>query len=77
VPTRVVVLGVAYEAGVFTTAATDANGIVGHLFSDLVILALANTFLMPVALRFVLRRHGGRAAAPSSGTPPDFGNPSG
>jgi hypothetical protein len=44
---------------VFATAGTDTNGIADHLFSALVIMALANTFLMPVVLRFILRRHGG------------------
>ncbi len=73
---ELIALGVAYEGGVFATAGTDANGIADHLFSALVIMALANTFLMPVALRFVLRRHGGRAVAPSSGTPPDSGDTS-
>ncbi len=55
---ELIALGVAYEAGVFATAGTDANGIADHLFSALVIMALVNTFLMPVVLRFILRRHG-------------------
>ena len=39
--------------------------IVRYLFSALVIMALANTFLMPLALRAVLRRQG--PDAPSRG----------
>ena len=54
---ELVLLAVAYEAGLFPTAGPGASAIVGHLFSALVIMALANTLFMPVALRFVLRRH--------------------
>jgi hypothetical protein len=39
--------------------------VVRHLFSALVIMALANTFLMPLALRAALRRQG--PDAPSRG----------
>ena len=52
---ELVVLSVAYEAGVFAVADGDA-AVVRHLFSALVIMALANTFLMPLALRAALRR---------------------
>jgi len=54
---ELVVLRIAQEAGVFAAAVDDAP-IVRHLFSALVIMALANTFAMPIALRAVLRRHG-------------------
>jgi Kef-type K+ transport system membrane component KefB len=52
---ELVVLSVAYEAGVFAVADGDA-AVVRYLFSGLVIMALANTFLMPLALRAALRR---------------------
>ena len=52
---ELVVLRVAQEAGVFATEEGD-SAIVRYLFSALVIMALANTFLMPVALRVILRR---------------------
>ena len=55
---ELVVLSVAYEAGVFAAGSMgDGNAaIVRHLFSALVIMALANTLLMPLALRAALRR---------------------
>jgi Kef-type K+ transport system membrane component KefB len=52
---ELVVLRVAQEAGVFAAGDGDP-AVVRYLFSALVIMALANTFLMPVALRAVLRR---------------------
>jgi Kef-type K+ transport system membrane component KefB len=61
---ELVVLSVAYEAGVFAVADGDA-AVVRYLFSGLVIMALANTFLMPLALRAALRRQG--PDAPSRG----------
>jgi Kef-type K+ transport system membrane component KefB len=61
---ELVVLRVAQEAGVFAVADGD-SAIVRYLFSALVIMALANTFLMPLALRAVLRRRG--PDAPSRG----------
>jgi Kef-type K+ transport system membrane component KefB len=61
---ELVVLRVAQEAGVFAVADGDA-AVVRYLFSALVIMALANTFLMPLALRAVLRRQG--PDAPSRG----------
>jgi Kef-type K+ transport system membrane component KefB len=57
---ELVVLQVAYEAGVFAAGEGD-GAFVRHLFSALVIMALANTFLMPVTLRAVLRRQGRKA----------------
>ena len=52
---ELVVLRVAQEAGVFATEEGDA-AVVRYLFSALVIMALANTFFMPVALRAILHR---------------------
>jgi Kef-type K+ transport system membrane component KefB len=54
---ELVVLRVAQEAGVFAVGEGD-SAVARYLFSALVIMALANTFLMPVALRAVLRRQG-------------------
>jgi Kef-type K+ transport system membrane component KefB len=55
---ELVVLSVAYDAGVFEAAGSADSMIVQHLFSALVIMALANTLLMPLALRAALRRPG-------------------
>ena len=53
---ELVVLAVAYEAGLFSPVNPGDSEIVDHLFSALVIMALANTLLMPMVLRFILRR---------------------
>ncbi len=53
---ELVVLGVAYEAGVFAVVEPGDSPVADNLFSALVIMALANTFFMPVALRATLRR---------------------
>jgi Kef-type K+ transport system membrane component KefB len=60
-----VVLRVAYDVGVFDVAGADDSLIVRHLFSALVIMALANTFLMPIALRAALRRQAPEASGPA------------
>ena len=54
---ELVVLAVAYDVGLFSGEGQVEPGVTGHLFSALVIMALVNTFLMPIVLRIVLRRH--------------------
>jgi Kef-type K+ transport system membrane component KefB len=56
---ELVILRVAHDAGVFAVAGPGAPGVVPYLFSALVIMALANTLIMPMALRAVLRRRAG------------------
>ena len=52
---ELVILGVAYDAGLFAGAA-DATPVVAHLFSALVLMAVATTLVAPIALRQILRR---------------------
>ena len=49
---ELVVLGVAFDAGLFAATA-DAAPLVAHLFSALVLMAVATTLLAPIALRQV------------------------
>jgi Kef-type K+ transport system membrane component KefB len=64
---ELVVLRVAQEAGVFAAGEGDST-IVRHLYPGLVIMALANTFIMLDALRAVLRRQGPEAPSGLRGT---------
>lgn len=51
---ELIILGVVAEAGVFDTAGGD--GVVGNLFSVLVIMAVVTTFATPILLRSLLKR---------------------
>ena len=50
---ELIILGVVAEAGIFVVGAQD--GVVGNLFSVLVIMAVVTTIVTPVALRWLLR----------------------
>jgi Kef-type K+ transport system membrane component KefB len=56
---ELVIISIAYEAGLFVLA-DNANPIVAHLFSALVLMAVVTTLMTPLLLRLILGRDAGR-----------------
>ena len=56
---ELVVISIAYEAGLFARA-DQGDPIVAHLFSALVLMAVLTTLMTPVLLRLILGRDAGR-----------------
>ena len=54
---ELVVLGIAYEKGVFAAQAGQDSA-AGNLFSSLILMGVITTVLAPILLRRLLRPHG-------------------
>jgi Kef-type K+ transport system membrane component KefB len=62
---ELVVISIAYEAGVFAQGNQD-YAIVAHLFSSLILMGVVTTLVAPILLRSILRRNEGKGGPPDS-----------
>jgi Kef-type K+ transport system membrane component KefB len=62
---ELVVISIAYEAGVFARGNQD-HAIVAHLFSSLILMGVVTTLVAPILLRSILRRNEGKGGPPDS-----------